>query len=264
MAQIDPILLELAELRLRQAGFNKVAFIPGGDPSGGAGGPPPGAGGPPVDPSIMGGAPGAGGPPPDPSMGAGGPPPDPSTGAGGPPPGGDPSGGAGGPDLMSALMPAIQQAVQQAVQQAMGGQGTPGAGPTALGPGKGAKIDPGMIYMVLGRIMKMQTYMFQQLGWSIPPDFLNDDATAQSVMGQPPTSLMGPQGGGAATSGDPSGGAPPSLPGIGGSGPLSPVQPMSPPGGDIKQASIKDIMSQRNTLSGMLQNLDLVSRITRQ
>lgn len=72
---VNPELMAAAYIKLAQAqAAEKSAFVPGGDPAGGAGGPPPGdpsaGGGMPMDPSMM--APpmaGAGGPPPmDPAM----------------------------------------------------------------------------------------------------------------------------------------------------------------------------------------------------
>ena len=244
---IDPVLLDIAQWRMSE--MEKTAFTPasaagGGAPGGMPGGDPSAGGMPPGGPGGMppGMDPSAGGMPPgmDPSAGGGAPPMDPS--AGGMPP--DPSaGGAGGPDLMTV----IQQAVSTAVQQAMSQTGAGGAPAGPAGPGKGAKIDPGMIYMVLGRIQKLMTNLYKHLNIPLDPSLLEDDLVAQSVAGQTQP---------AAPSADPSAGAgAQQLPALGGNPALGPIQP---PGGSTKTSSIRDIFSQRPDMSGMLSNFDTV------
>jgi hypothetical protein len=214
---INDTLLDLAAWKLNG---EKEAFVPPGaeDPAAGGGGMPP-------DPMA-----GGGGMPPDPM--AGGAPPDPMAAAAAgalPPPGG--------------LDPMMQQAITQAVQQAMaGGAGPASAGPA--GPGKGsAKIDPGLVYMELGRIRKMFTNMFENLGWELPPDILDDNMVAQSVIGQDPSGTPTDAAGGSAPP-DPAAaaGPPPGLPGIGQSPGINPVEAVGGGmGGEPKMGSIRDI-----------------------
>jgi hypothetical protein len=216
--QIYPQLLKMAEWRLDNAGAaEKTAFTPPqGDPM--AGGAPPmdpmaaGGGAPPMDPMAAGG----GMPPMDPMAAGGMPPMDPMAAGGGMPPmdpmaGGMPPGGGAG-----AVPPEIQAMVDQAVQAAMAGSG--GALP---GQGGTKKIDPAFMYMELSRIRKLMTNLYQHMGINLPDDILEDQTTAQSLMGgQPqsqPTDVPAAAGGG--------GGEPPALPGIGGQAPLAPIEP---------------------------------------
>ncbi len=219
MPQIHALLLDVAAWKLAHE-QEKVAFVPsGGDPA--AGGAPPGdpaaAGGmPPGDPAAAGGAPAGGGVPPfDPSM----------------------------------LTPMIQQAVQQAMQGAGGGMGA--QSPTGpAGVGQKMKIDPTMVYLQLGRMNKLMIHLFEQMGWPVPPDTLNDDAMIQQAAGQggPGAGMPGATGGAPSPGGAPApGGAPPpapggdpaaqepqGLPGIGQSPAINPIQP-------AKTASIYDL-----------------------
>ena len=132
--------------------------------------------------------------------------------------------------MMDPAMQAMITQVVQAVMQQMGGAGgAGGAGAGPAGPGKGsAKVDPGLIYMELGRVRKLLTGMYQNLDWELPPDILDDSAVAQSVAGADPTGQPLPPGG-APPAADPAaaaGGAPPpGLPGIGQSAPISPIEP---------------------------------------
>jgi hypothetical protein len=215
MQTINPTLLKLAEWRA-SGEVEKQGFVPTGatDPAA------MGGGAPPMDPAAMGGA-----PPMDPAA------------AGGMPPGAPPM----DPMAAGGAPPDIQGMIMQAVQQAMGGQGGMGA-PGAAGPGKGAKIDPGMIYMELGRVRKLLTHLFQHLNIDLPPDILDDQMVAQSVAGQQPVS----QPTDAAPPADPAaagGGAPPGLPGIGQSAPINPVEPAAPAGGE-KMSSVMDMFRQ--------------------
>jgi hypothetical protein len=238
---IDPMLLDIAEWRLadritKQAFTPPEAMVPPGDPSAAGGAPPAGMGAmgggmPPMDPAMMasmGGGMGGG-------MEGGMPPVDPSMAA---------AGGMGG--IPPELQAMITQAVQQAMSQQTGSPAAPGSG--AAGPGKGAKIDPGMIYLELGRVRKMLTTMFQNMGWNLPPDILDDQMVAQAVAGQSPTSA--PISADAAAT-DPSVGV--SLPAIGTSPAISPMA--APDMG--KQASIKDMLLRRKGPEGLQQNLDV-------
>lgn len=193
--EINPVLVDVADWRVRGDAEKKAFVPPGMDPMAAGGGAPP-MGAPPM------GAPPMGAPPMDPAAMGGAPPMDPAMAAGGAPP----------------MDPVIQQAITQAVQTAMGGgAGGPG-GPAGAGPGKGAgKVDPGLIYMEMGRIRKMMTTMFQNLGWELPPDILDDEMVAQSVVGGAPAGQPTDAAGGAppAPPADPAaGGAPPLPPGI--------------------------------------------------
>lgn len=183
---VNPLLLDLAAWQLQHE-QEKRAFVPSdvvasqmpppGDPA--AQGMPPGGMG---DPAMaagmappMSGAP-MGGPPMDPAM------------MGGPPPSSDP---------LAQLAPMVQQMVQQALQQAGvqgGAAGATGATGGAAGAGgAGAKkIDPALIYLELGRLRKLLTTMFQNNGWPLPSDILDDQAVAASVSGQlPATQAIG-------------------------------------------------------------------------
>jgi hypothetical protein len=86
--------------------------------------------------------------------------------------------------------------IQQAVAQAVGGQGgggnpaAPGGGP--VGVGAKLKIDPTMVYLKIGRLEKLMLHMFEQCGWNLPPDILNDDAMIQAATGQPSSSATTP------------------------------------------------------------------------
>lgn len=187
MHEINQTLIDVADWRVR-GNVEKEAFVPTPtDPAAAAGGGmPPGMppdGQMPADPMAMGG-----GMPP--AMGGGMPP-----AAGGAPP---------------MLDPIIQQSITQAVQAAMQQGGAGGEGSKVAGPGKGAKVDPGLLYMELGRIRKMMTTMFQNLGWELPPDILDDTMVAQAV----------------------SGGAPAGQPTNAGAPPAPPEQPPLPPGID--------------------------------
>lgn len=178
--------------------------------------------------------------------------------AGGMPPGG---GGGGSPtDLISALMPAIQQAIQQAMA---GGAGGAAGGPKVGGPGAGAKIDPGMIYMELGRVRKLLTGMYQNLQWDLPPDILDDQMVAQSVAGQQPVSPPTDAGAGAPP-------PPPGLPALGGSGAINPIQ--APGGGATKQSSLLDILRmpeghpagmQQASFDEMNSRIDVIAALSR-
>jgi hypothetical protein len=203
MQQIDPILFELAELQLNDSA-EKLAFVPSADPA--AGGDPAA-----MDPS-MGGMPPAGAAPP-------------STAGGGAPPPFDPS----------AMMPMIQQAVQQAMGggAAGGNPAAPGGGP--VGVGAKLKIDPTMVYLKLGRLEKLMLHMYEQLGWPIPPDTLNDDAMIQAATGMPasPSPAGDPAAGGA-----PAGG-PAGMPALPGTPAVNPIQPMDLSGGQAKTGGIQ-------------------------
>lgn len=235
MQTIDPVLLELAELQINDA-QEKRAFVPagGGDPAA-AGGMPPGG-----DPAAA-----AAGMPMDPSMG-GMPPADPAAAAA------TTSGGGAPPFDPAALMPLIQQAVQQA----MGG-GAPGAAgqnPVA-GPGGKAKIDPGMIYMELGRCRKLLTTLFEHMQWPLPPDILDDQAVAMTAAGQQPQTapLGGDQAGGAAAA--PGGG----LPAMPGSPAVNPIQPPGGAGGGGQKTAetVQDIFA-NHTLAEAARALDMI------
>jgi hypothetical protein len=114
----------------------------------------------------------------------------------------------------------------------------PGAAPGAAG-GK-PKIDPTFIYMELSRVRKLLTHMMKHVGVDMPPDILDDGAVAMVAQGQMPQSAPLGQGGPA----EAAGGAPPegggALPGIGGAGPLGPIEPAGG-GGTEKPAS--DVVS---------------------
>jgi hypothetical protein len=167
---VNTALLDLVrEAAGRRSGLLKNAFVPGGDPSMGAGG---------------GGAP-PGAPPGDPSMGGGAPPPDPAAG-----------GGGGGGDPIAALQPMIQQMIQQAMQTA-GGAGAGAGG--AAGPGLKPKID---VNVELMQIKNMLAKICDQLGVQMPaqdmvatPDKLNAMAQGQSTAAPAPGGGAG--GGGA-------------------------------------------------------------------
>lgn len=216
---INPALLDVAMWKLQHqqeaAALQKQAFVPAGDPSG-AGAPP---GGAPPGAAPPGGAPP--GMPMDPSMG-------------GAPPGGPP------PFDPNVLMPMIQQAVQQALAGSGAGGaaagGAPGA-PGAAGPGKGAKVDPGLIYLELGRMRKLMTGMYERNQWPLPPDILDDQSVAAVAAGQQPTSQ--PLGADpAAAGGDPSmagPATPQAIPGIGGQAPIQPIEGM-------KTASLHELL----------------------
>jgi hypothetical protein len=163
-------------------------------------------------------------------------------------------------------MSAIQMAVQQAMQQGMaGGAGGAAGGPKVGGPGAGAKVDPGMIYMELGRCRKLLTTMFQKLNWELPPDILDDQMVAQSVAGQQPGSAPTNAAGGGAP---PAGGATPGLPSMGGSAGISPIQ--AP--GQTKTSGISEIFSgvgrpcptnQAPTIDSMNTAIDAVAILSR-
>jgi hypothetical protein len=202
---INPELLKIAR-ESRQQTRQKQAFVPGGDPSQGGGDPAAGGGAPPADPSAGGGA-----PPPDPSAG----------------------GGGGGGDV-AALQQQIQQMQQQMMmmQQGGGAGGVGGAG-GALKP----KID---VNAVLLSILKVQARIADQLGVKIPASEMvatqqdlmglaNATQTGGPMPGMDPTATTGPQGGGGAAPGDPSGGAG-GMPPMGGAGDIQ---------GGIKGASAR-------------------------
>jgi hypothetical protein len=231
MHQINKLLIDLADWTLN-ANSEKAAFVPS-EAAAAAGGPPSGEM-PPADPAAAADpmAAAAGGPPP-----MGGPPP----GAGSPPP---VPGGQGDP--LSALVPVIQQIVTQTMQQmGMGGGGMPGGAPGApgaAGAGGKAKIDPAFIYQELSRVRKMLSGVFEQQGWPLPPDILDDPAVGALAMGQSPVSApIGAEGGapgaappgGAPPGGAPPGGAPASPGGFPAIGTSPAIQPIQPP----KQAS---------------------------
>ena len=208
--EINPILLDVAGWAA--APHEKRGFVP---PGGGAppmdpammGGAPPG--GPPMDPSMMGGAP-PGGPPMDPSMMGGAPPMDPAMMGGAPPMGPPPMGPPAAPP----------------------GDPAAAAAPPANGAAGGSKkIDPAFLYMEMSRVRKLLTTLFQNMDMQLPPDVLDDNSVAQVMSGQQPTSS--PLGQEAQP---PAAGGGPALPGIGGSAPVTPVEPP-------KTASIKDIFA---------------------
>jgi len=195
---INPVLLSMTKQARYTGGFNKLAFIPGGDPS--MGGAPPGdpaAGG--GDPAMMGG---------DPSMG-GGAPPDPSAGGGGGAPPSDPR--------IDQLMQMMQQMQQQ--QQAGGAAGGAGGAGGALKP----KID---VNSVLLQILKILARIADQLGVKIP-------ASEMVITQQDQMSLAN-----ATQSGQPLPGMDPTAGGGGGAGviggipPISPMQGAGTPGGE--------------------------------
>jgi hypothetical protein len=165
--------------RGNMGGFDKVAFIPGGDMTGGGGGggaPPPGG-----DPAAMGG----GAPPPggDPA----------AMGGGGAPPGGDPGMSMGGDPL--------QQILQKLNQLTMGGGAGGAAGAGALKP----KVD---VNMVLVQILKILARIADALGVKIPasemvPGTPDIQQLAQSSQAGTPMPGMDPTaGGGAGGAGD--------------------------------------------------------------
>lgn len=170
MGLVNTELLGMAKDRLNA--LEKMAFVPGGDPSMGGGAPP-------------GGDPAAGGPPP------GG---DPS-GGGGAPPGG---GGGGGFDPTS-LQPMIQTMVQQAMQQGGGGMG---GGMGGAGAASGAPLKPKIdVNVEIMQIKNMLAKLCDAQGIHIPAQDMT--ATPEKLMamanGQSPASgaQMGGGGGGA-------------------------------------------------------------------
>ena len=166
---------------------------------------PPGGGMPPMDPAAMGGAPPMGPPP------GGAPPMDPMMGGAppmGPPPGAPPA------------LPADPAAAA--------------APPAPAGGSK--KIDPAFLYMEMSRVRKLLTALFQNLDMQLPADVLDDNSVAQVMSGQVPESAPIGQEPAAPPA---AGGDAPSLPGIGGSGPIGPVA--AP-----KTASVKDLFSNKN------------------
>lgn len=232
---VPPALFDIAAWQLNNAN-EKQAFVPsdpaaaGGDPMA-AGGMPPGA-----DPAMAGG---------------GATPMDPMAAGGAGPPGMDPmAGGAGGAPGAPLDPMMIQQIVQAVLQQTGGGAAGGPAG--AAGPGKGsAKVDPGLIYMELGRVRKLLTGMYQNLDWELPPDILDDAAVAQSVIGGQPAGQPLPAGG-APAGGDPAaaaGGGAPGLPAVGQSGAINPIEPVgqeAAPGkmaNDLRTKAGNDVMS---------------------
>jgi hypothetical protein len=183
---LDPTLLDLAAYRLkadaeREAFLTKRAFVPSGS----------------TDPAAA--AAGMG----DPAAAMGG------GGGMGMPPGG----GMGMPMPMDPAMAGTMPGAMAAAQPPMPGQPAPGQpGQPAAGAGKSNKIDPAFIYQELARIRKLQTHMYQQMGWQLPPDILDDATAAQALIGgAPPVSQpiqpgpAGPPPGGAAPGGAPQG-----------------------------------------------------------
>jgi hypothetical protein len=161
-------------------------------------------------------------------------------------------GGAPPIDIQSIVSQVVQQLLPQ-LQRQMGGAAGGTGGPA--GPGKNAKIDPGMIYMELGRVRKLLTTMFQNLNWDLPPDILDDQMVAQSVAGQLPASQPTDAGGGAA----------PGLPAMGGAPAINPIAPAGGDsgGGSTKSGSVLELFNQRKGMDGMNQNLDLLHKLFR-
>jgi hypothetical protein len=159
------------EMLKKALAMSKSAFVPGGDPSGGAQDPNAG-GGPPPDPSGGGAPP----PPPDPSMGGGGPPPDPSMGGAPPPP---PDAGVGGGPPDGDIAAQVAQGVQQAMQ--MGGMQGSGK-PTAPKP------DINTVATDLFQLKKMFLHFLRVQGIELPPDILDgpnrDPQTGAPAFGQ--------------------------------------------------------------------------------
>lgn len=197
----------------------------------------------------------------DPAAAAGGMPPgmDPAA-MGGMPPGMDPAAMGGmppgmDPAAMGAMPPAPPSAPMAPMAQPAAQPGAPGAG------GKSNKIDPAFIYMELSRLRKLVTHMMQHVGVDMPPDILEDNTVAMVAQGQQPQSQPIGQGGQAEQ-----GGA--SLPGIGGSGAINPIQPAGGGGGTEKPAS--DILAMFRTPPGapvnydnMANRIDALARLSR-
>jgi len=177
MKMINPVLLQAAARAVEKKAFvpaanmdpNAPAGAPPMDPSGAGGAPPMdpsmmvAAGGmPPMDPSMMGAAAGGGMPPMDPSMMA----------------------AAGG-------MPADPNAAAAA----------PAPAASASASGGKSKLDADMVYLQLGRMIKLITNLYQQLGVQLPPDMLDDQKILADVKQDlPPDQAAAPK---AASAGEP-------------------------------------------------------------
>lgn len=190
---INPELLSASFRAVRE--MQKVAFVPGGDPS-------------------MGGDPSQGGaPPPDPSQG-GAPPPDAGGGGGG--------GGGGGDGLLMQQVQQLTQQMQQMQQQSMGGgAGAGGAGgKNPLAP----KIDE---KAVLSQILKLMARIVDHLKIPVPASEMVINTADQVALAQ------ASQQGGAMPGIDPTaqagggmgGGAGQPMPGAGAPGGMPPPGP---------------------------------------
>jgi len=242
--QIYPQLLEMATWRLdNETARQKVAFAPPGDPAAG--------GAPPMDPMAA----GAAAPPMDPMAAGGAPPVDPMAGGGAesamdPMAGGMPPGGGAG-----AMPPEIQMAIDQAVQTAVANQGA--AAPA--GPGGGTKkIDPAFMYMELSRIRKLITNLYQQTGMPLPDDILEDQTTAQALMGSQPQS----QPTDAAASAPADAAASAALPGIAGQTPISPIEPAKTAANILGANDVGQPISAA-TFQKQSKNLDVLAALAR-
>jgi hypothetical protein len=112
-----------------------------------------------------------------------------------------------------------------------------------------------MIYLQLGRLVKLMTTHFKNLGWDLPPDILDDDMVAQAVVGQSAATAAPPGGGGGAEAG------PQGLPAVGQTPAVNPIQPIDQ-GGATKQSSVLDIFSSRapeGDMTALSRNLDIVA-----
>lgn len=190
---VNPEMLRLARASVN-GGINKVAFVPGGDPSMGGGMPPGG------DPSMGGGMPPGG----DPSMGGGAPPP--------------PAGG-GGDDLLGKILQQMQQMQQQMMQMSGGGGGAGGSG--AAG-GLKPKIDVNVEIMQMKNLLAK---ISDHLGIHVPAQDMTATADKLTAMAQgqsvatPPDSVGAGGGAGAIPPIDPMQGMQPAgQPGMGKAG----------------------------------------------
>lgn len=165
----------IRQARSTLGGFQKRAFIPGGDMAGG--GAPPGG-----DPAAMGGAPPGGAPPGGDPMAGGGAPPS------APPP--DPMAGGGGGNPLDQILQKLNQ------MGAVGAPGGAGAGAGALKP----KVD---VNMVLVQILKILARIADALGVQIPasemvpgtPDIQQLASASQSGQPMPGMDPNSPAGG---------------------------------------------------------------------
>lgn len=189
---VNPVQLGNAFDALKE--FEKMAFVPGGDPSMGGGG----------------GDPSGGGAPPPPGG-------DPSGGGGGAPPPPPAAGGGGGGDLLMQKITQMEQQMQQMQMGGGGGMGGAGAGgKNPLAP----KIDE---KAVLSQILKLLARIVDHLKIPIPASEMvintaDQVALAQAsqqggaMPGMDPTAQAAMQGGGAPQpmpGAGPPGGAPP-------------------------------------------------------
>lgn len=166
--------------------------------------------------------------------------------AGGAPPM-DPSMGAPPPD--------IQMMITQAVQTAMGGGGAGGA-PGAAGK---PKIDPAFIYMELSRTRKLLTHLLQNMQIDLPADILDDGSVAQTMTGaQPDSSPIGQEGA-------PPEQAPPGLPGIGSTAPISPIDAPKTAAATMFGKSARNVGAPitSETFVGLNRDLDALATLSR-